>query len=714
MRPHIARFVIFSASLLCIFVVCTLQLNAQTGTAQLSGLVTDSTGAVLSQASVLIVNRDTGVSRPVQTNTQGEYTAPALQPGHYRITVEAKGFQTLVTDNLTLNVAQEASLSFQLKVGTENQTITVDGSGLQINTTDASVSTVIDQKFVENIPLNGRSFQDLISMTPGVVTQSPQANSQGGFEGDFSVNGQRTDSNYYMVDGVSGNTNPGNGNVGSGNNGTLGGATALGTTQSLISVDAMQEFRVESSSYSAEYGHSPGGQFSLVSRSGTNDYHGSAFEYLRNNFFDANDWFNDQLGTGISPLRQNDFGGTFGGPIELPRLYNGKDKSFFFFSYEGLRLTQPKPAQILLVPDNSLRQNAASALKPILNAFPLPTIGGTDYGTLAQFYAPYSLPSAIDSTSIRFDQKISPRLLLFFRFGDTPSSISSRNLSTFTQTKVNTTTYTVGATSVISSKVNDEFRLGYAAGESSLNRHLDTYGGATLTNLAQDMGVGAYASPELLPYLSIRGEGRAFLSVGNQSNGTDQWNITDTLSFLIGHHQFHVGFDYRRIKSILSPSNPLVEAVFESSGAVINDSANVLYTEKVIGSTPIFNNTSAFIQDEWRANKRLALSFGIRWDINPAPTEAHGNDAYTLDGDLANPSTLTLAPRGTSLWNTYWANIAPRLGLAWAAQGRSGWETVVRGGAGVFSIIITTLRPLAMSLASALTRLTNLPALHCQ
>src|ERR1700679_2407203 len=204
MRPHIARFIIFAASLLCFSLVCDLQLRAQTD-AQLSGLVTDSSGAVLPHASVLIVNRDTGVSRSAQTDKQGQYTAPALQPGRYRITVEASGFRTLVTENVTLNVAQEANLGFQLKVGGADQTVTVDGEGMILNTTDASVSTVIDRNFVENIPLNGRSFQDLISMTPGVVTQSPQAGTGVGGNGDFSINGQRTESNYYMVDGVSAN-----------------------------------------------------------------------------------------------------------------------------------------------------------------------------------------------------------------------------------------------------------------------------------------------------------------------------------------------------------------------------------------------------------------------------------------------------------------------------------------------------------------------------
>lgn len=248
-------------------------------------------------------------------------------------------------------------------------------------------------------------------MTPGVVTQSPQSQSSIGVSGDFSVNGQRTESNYYTVDGVSANTGVGSG-AGfptPGTGGTLSSSTALGTTQSLISVDALQEFRVQSSTYSAAYGRSPGGQFSLVTRSGTKKFHGSGFDYLRNNYFDANNWFNNLYGTPASALRQNDFGGTFGGPIVLPFLHRARDNTFFFVSYEGLRLTQPQATSVQYVPDLAMRKQAASVLQPILNAFPLPTPGGIDYGTattpsLAQFIQGYALPARIDSTSVRLDQ----------------------------------------------------------------------------------------------------------------------------------------------------------------------------------------------------------------------------------------------------------------------------------------------------------------------
>ncbi len=175
--------------------------------------------------------------------------------------------------------------------------------------------------------------------------------------GEFSVNGQRTESNYYTVDGVSANVGAGTG-LGmffSGASGSLGASTASGTTQALVSVDDLQEFRAQSSTYSAQYGRNPGGQFAFETKSGTNQWHGTSYDYLRNGYFDAPDWFNDYFGVKQSALRQNDFGGAFGGPVRIPRFYDGKDKTFFFVSYEGLRLTSPQPAASNLVPSLCVR-----------------------------------------------------------------------------------------------------------------------------------------------------------------------------------------------------------------------------------------------------------------------------------------------------------------------------------------------------------------------
>lgn len=685
---------------LCVYVVLFLCvattpcLFSQSTSATLSGLVTDPAGRAIPTADIEIVDDATGIQYAAKTNEVGIYSVSILPPGHYHMQVSKIGFKTVIKPDLVLNVQSALGINFSLPVGATSESITVVASSSLLNTTDASVSTVIDRQFVQNIPLNGRSFQDLISLTPGVVTQSPQTQYQvPGQNGDFSVNGQRTESNYYTVDGVSGNINPGypTGAPQTANSGGIGASTALGTTQSLTSVDALQEFRVDSSSYSAEYGRSPGGQFSIVTRSGTNSVHGSAFDYLRNNFFDANDWFNDHYGDPISQLRQNDFGGTIGGPILIPRIYNGANKTFFFASYEGLRLTQPQPATIQYVPDTCMRQNAPAALRGILNAFPLQN--GLDYGTcssstpspsFAQFIESYSLPSAIDSTSIRVDHKITPRLLVFFRFADTPSSTATRSLSSLAQRRVNTRTYTLGATSQLSNRFDNEFRLGYAQADSTLSSALDSFGGATPINLATALGIGGYTNPEPIFEMSFSGLGLSTLETTNSGDEGRQWNAIDTVSILAGKHLIKLGVDYRRIKSPLIPSSPYALALFFSPTGVLANDPDESAIVKSYNSTAIFHEFAAFTQDEWHLRSKLVLSLGLRWEVDPAPTGEHGNDPYTVTGNVYDPSTLTLAPQGTPLWKTTWFNFAPRLGVAWNVRNNPGWETVFRTGSGVF------------------------------
>ncbi len=658
--------------------------------ATLNVTVVDKSHAYVPDALSVVVNAATGVKQESRSDKNGTATFPFLPPGRYTVLVHKDGFANVAVDNVLLNVGDDKTLELTLQIGTTSETISVDGNQSYINTTDGSISTVIDRKFVENIPLNGRSFQDLISMTPGVVTQSPQAGTAVASSGDFSVNGQRTESNYYMIDGVAGNTLSGNGygSTGAGVSGALASATALGTTQSLISVDALQEFRIQSSTYSAEYGRSPGGQISLATRSGTNDFHGSAFDYLRNNFFDANDWFNDHYGKPISALRQNDFGGTVGGPISIPRVYNGNNRTFFFASYEGLRLTQPQAASIQYVPDSYLRQGAPVALQSILNGFPIQN--GLDYGTstspsLAQFIQSYSLPSTIDSTSIRADHQVNSHLSLFFRYGDTPSSTSSRALSSLSTTSINTQTYTLGATSAFSSKINNEFRLGYTRADSLHNGSIDSFGGAKPVDLISSMAQGSHSSSEPYFLMSFAGIGSTDLFYSqNTSNRGRQWNLVDSFSTSAGQHQVKFGVDYRRIESPLNAASPIVEALYFTPTSILSNSALETIATNVLQVTPIFNETALFVQDEWKAAHNLNLSVGVRWEVDPPPTEAHGHDAYTVLGSISDPQSLQLAPEGTPLWKTAWYSFAPRLGIAWSANETPEWETVVRSGLGVF------------------------------
>lgn len=668
---------------------------SQSTNATISGGVTDSTGNFIVDADVEIANDATGIVYSARTNNSGMYLVPILPPGHYHVQVSKPGFKTIIKADVTLSVQSAVALNFTLSVGATSESVTVDAASSEINTTDASVSTVVDRKFVENIPLNGRSFQDLISMTPGVVTESPQSQAGTqlpGYGGDFSVNGQRTESNYYTVDGVSANVGAGyaTGYAQAANSGTVSASTALGTTQSLVSVEALQEFRISSSTYSAEYGRSPGGQFSFLTRSGTNAFHGVGFDYLRNNAFDANDWFNNHYDRAQPALRQNDFGGTLGGPITIPGLYRGEKRTFFFVSYEGLRLTQPQSATIQYVPDASLRESASSILQPILNSFPAPSPDGVDYPAagLAEFIQAYSTPSAIDSTSVRIDHTLRPNLAVFFRFSNTPSSATSRSLSSLTKQSSNTQTYTWGATAQFAESWANELRLGYTTSTAALHVSLDDFGGAMPTDLAQALGIGAYSTAHALFYLSIPlgngSTGTSYISAENTSNSLDQWNLVDNVSTVLGHHQIKFGGDYRRLSSPINPASPYVFPYFASRASLLGNSPLLLDVFKYVAATPIFDELALFVQDDWKVASALSLSLGLRWEVDPPPTEADGNDAYTLLGNISDPSSLSLAPHGTPLWHAPKFNFAPRLGFAWTVNNRPGRETVLRSGGGVF------------------------------
>jgi len=684
------------------------RVRAQTTSASVSGRVTDQSGGVIVDAEVEVKDVDRGVATIVKTNGEGFYSLPSLIPGNYLMNVRKQGFQTVSVTGITLNIQDNLSRNFVLLVGSSAVSITVNASDIHLNTTDGSVSTVVDQTYIQNMPLNGRSFQDLILLTPGVVTQTPQSFSSPsgalsglGTTGEFSVNGQRTESNYYTVDGVSGNVGAAVGfNMigGVGPSGSVAAGTTLGTTQALVSVDALQEFRVQSSTYSAEYGRNPGGQFAFETKSGTNQWHGTAYDYLRNNYFDANDWFNNYLGVKEPALRQNDFGGTLGGPVRVPALYNGKDRTFFFVSYEGLRLLQPQEAtNNLFVPDLCMRgmgpcpsgrNPAPSALQPFLNLFPLPSPNGVEDATngFGQFFGAWSNPSSIDSTGVRFDENINDKLRVFFRFSDTESSSAVRAGNGVPATEVTTTantlrTYTAGVSSFFTSRLGNEFRLNYSSNLATSNDVIDAFGGSTPVDLRRLIGLG----PGSAPAIGFEYGGYAFGPVlFNDSGAQRQWNLIDTLSASLGRHQFKFGVDYRRLAPFAILPNPEVDYFFGFINGEKDVETNSAFTFSIAEAPayPLYKNFSAFAQDDWKVLQRLSLSLGLRWEVNPPPGVTQGLMPYAVQG--SSPNTWSLAPQGTPLWKTAWYNFAPRLGVAYILHNTPGRETVVRGGGGVF------------------------------
>jgi hypothetical protein len=249
---------------------------SQTETATVSGTITDQTGAAVPGADVKLVNVLTGITATTKSNGTGLYVFPTVRPSQYRMTVEKPGFRQVVLTDLTVNVQDTLSRNFKLQLGVVGESVTVSGATETVNTQSAAVSTVVDSQFVENMPLNGRSFQSLIELTPGVLITPVSSSFSPGM---FSVDGQRTNTNYFTVDGVSANfgTNTGFEGAGQSYGGSTPAVTSGGGTNGLVSVDAMQEFRIQTSSYAPEFGRSPGAQISIVTKGGTNQWHGMTF-----------------------------------------------------------------------------------------------------------------------------------------------------------------------------------------------------------------------------------------------------------------------------------------------------------------------------------------------------------------------------------------------------------------------------------------------------
>jgi hypothetical protein len=663
---------------------------AQSETATVSGQVSDPSGLSVSGAQVNLVDIDRDTAITTTTSSSGLYMFASVHPGRYRMEVQAAGFRVINFTGLTVNVQDHLEQNFRLQVGSVAESVTVTAGSAPVNTTDAAVSTVVDRQFAENLPMNGRSFQTLIQLTPGVVLTA----NNGEDTGQFSVNGQRAASNYWMVDGVSANIGISAGDTpGNGMGGALGSTSVLGGTNSLVSVDAMQEFRIQTSTFAPEFGRTPGGQISIVTRSGTNQFHGTAFDYVRNDVFDANNWFNGYTNNPPLPKakeRQNDFGGTLGGPIL-------KDKTFFFFSYEGLRLRLPQTA-LTLVPDTNLqdpfsRQFSQPALLPYLNAFPLPNgpevLDDGSHQGIAQLNASFSVPASLNAYSLRIDHKLSDKINAFGRYDFSPSELSQRGsytpLSEVTPIRVNTQTATLGVTWMISNIVANDFRFNYSSTDTLDSSYLNNFQGAVplstlplLSPFTSENGAFTFSIMSLTPYPGF--------SVGRVShNRQRQLNFVDSLSLQRGSHSIKVGADFRRLSPQFLPAAYSQTVFFSDVGSAETGSLEYGGIFSSVPVTLLFRNLSVFAQDTWRANSRLTLTYGLRWDTDFAPASLSGPSFPVVVGfNLNNLANLALAPSGTPPYKTTWGNVAPRIGLAYQVLQNQRWQTVVRGGFGVF------------------------------
>ncbi len=684
----------------CLMVVwlgATSLLIAQTETASLSGRVTDPNGAVVPHTVIEAIDNDTNIKTATETNDEGLYYMPSLRPGNYRVVVSKQGFRQIIQADVVLHVQDGLTLNFGLQVGSVSESVTVTGGAPLVNTQDAAVGTIVDRQFVANIALNGRSLQPLIELTPGVVPVATKFSNQG----QFSVNGQRSNTNYFTVDGVGANVQAAMGNsINQSANGSTPALSASGGTNNLVSLDALQEFRVLTSTFAPEYGRTPGAQVSVVTRSGTNQLHGTLFDYFRNDVLDARDWFNHGPGTTKPATRQNDFGGVLGGPII-------RDKTFFFFSYEGLRLRQPRFA-VSDVPSLDLRQTAPTGVQPFLNAFPQPNgpdelepcdpmtdptcpPSGQKPNGFAPFNSSYSDPSNLNATSIRVDQKLTEKSIVFARYNYSPSDSGERtafsgasSLNSLLTTRSTTQTLTLGHTQVFTPALNNELRFNYSRVSAGTSVALDNFGGAVVPAGSVLFPAFTSASTAQFNFGFFVGS-RTTLTVGqNAANLQRQFNIVDNLSFLIGSHTLRFGADIRRLHPLVGPVRYAQSAYFFDTTTIPSGMADFVAVQADAGPRePLFTNTSIYAQDSWRISSRLTLTYGLRWDYNPPPHETTGHEAATLTG-LDDPATVALAPPGAKLYKATRNNFAPRVGVAYQLMAKQSWETVLRGGFGVF------------------------------
>jgi hypothetical protein len=519
--------------------------SAQSMAALITGRVSDPSKALIVNAKVVAISAATDIHYETATNMSGEYSLANLPLGTYTIEIEKPGFKKLIKPSVTLHVGDELQIDFEMIVGSMSQSVTVKSGAPLLNTESAALSTVVDRTFVENMPLNGRSFQSLIALTPGQVSVPAYYTGTG----QFAVNGQRSDANYFFIDGVSANigtTQGANFNLGAQAAGVAPATSNNGGYNNLVSIDDLQEYKIQTSTFAPEYGRVPGAQLAIVTRSGTNDFHGNLFEYLRNEVFDSRDYFAALNGLPKPKEKQNDFGGTLGGPIL-------RNKLFFFLSYEGLRLRVPF-TRTEIVPSTSLRASAIPAVAPMLKAYPLPTKDDVPGVPIATAVSTFSDPSTLDATSLRLDYTATSKLSFFVRGDYGPSNGAQYGAygvytsSTLSHNVADVDTTTAGATWLISPRLLNDFRVNLSHTKGATTVEPTNFGGATPPSASYLFSPNPNASFGNAGLTLFMLDGSSGYSVGqDQTNRQKQLNLVDSLSWSRGSHNFKFGVVYRHL-----------------------------------------------------------------------------------------------------------------------------------------------------------------------
>jgi hypothetical protein len=677
----------FVAILVCAAV--SINTDAQTFRGIILGTVTDSSGSAISGALVQVKNTGTGLTRTVTTGDDGSYTAPELPIGVYSVTVEKDGFKTGLVTGIQVEVGSERRADVALQPGEIAQKVEVTGDVLpQVESTNNVLGGIIESKVVTNLPVNGRDYQKLILLVPG-VTSSPDAitDSPGSF-GTFSVNGARGRANNYLLDGTDMND-------GYRNDPAINEGGVFGTPATILPVESIAELRV-ASNFEAEYGRSAGAAVNIVTKSGSNSWHGSALEFFRNTDLNARNYFNT-VDQPQQPFHNNQFGGSLGGPIK-------KDKTFFFLNYEGTRETgkEASPACVPTAADisaNAPTPDDTSSINPViqnllaLNPWPAATNSNDCYlnggDTNAALATPIS--NRVDSAIVKIDHNINKDNLLTGRYyiGDSLQSFPLAlvgggllpNYNTVTPTRVQLVS--LSYVSVMSPSLINESRLGwnrFAEGFFPQDRNFDpsTIGLVTIPNLPrQDFGlpvinVGSDTGSSLAQLGADKGDPRARVDTN--------WHYIDNMSFKYGPNDIKFGYEYRRT-SVSQIFDRRFRGVlnFDTLGDFLagnpDSDSSVMFAGNTNRNT-VQNSHSLYIQDSSRITRRFTLNLGLRYDYNGIVAEKHG---FFTNID---PTTgFAFRPPG-HLYAPDYNNWAPRVSFAWDVTGRS--KTVLRGGYGIY------------------------------
>jgi len=625
--------------------------------ASLSGIAVDPAHLPIARAEVSLTSEDTGFRRLSRTADNGEYHIAALQPGSYKLTVRKEGFRSVVRFGVRLEAGSASRIDFELPLGSLKEEITVVGEPSRLRVDDAAVGTNVGQEWIANLPVNGRGLLNLLELAPGtVVTPATR-----GEAGQFTVNGQRPNTHYFELDGVSLNTGVlGGGQPAQPSGGSLPAMTAFGSYHNLIGLDALEEFRVSTSSASPALGRLPGAQISLVSKSGSNQFHGGIFFYGRQAALSANDWFANRQGFTRGPMNLTDVGASLGGPIR-------RDRTFFFLSVDRMSFRQPG-TWLSAVPSKSTRLSAPQETQPLLNLFPLPN-GSALAPSTAEWLGRSDRQSSLLAPNLRVDHSLTSRIKLF---GRASAASSTSNTGGFQRNflRSNFGTGTLGMTATVSPYFVNDVRFSYASAsaESTWSPAAGSVPCA-FQQLANQL-YSTNASCGAFFRFSIGGLGQ--LVSGRESGYRQpQWNLVEAASLSLASHQLRIGGDYRYITPQRLHQGEVINIMADSLDSLLARNGLWMSSTALLPDRVMARELSLFLQDSWRLRPALTLTYGLRWEWGPPPT--------TLAG-VRDVQSLQTLPTNRALWNASLWNLSPRFGLAW----RISRATVLRFGGGLY------------------------------